>query len=352
MKKIILILAVIAAAAFYIVKKPISNSNSTENKDKGQVNIYIWAEYIPDTVYEKFEEETGIKVVATTYDSTDAMYSKMKITSGEGYDIVMSGMDYISLLKNDGLVVPLDKTKLNNFKNLDANYLNTPIDPKNEYTIPFMWGTSGFVVNSDKIKDFKNLSNAWKGEYKSNISMLNDIKMTMGLGLRSLGYSINTTKEEEIKAAYEKLKLLMPNIKSFDTENVIQTMVNGEADIAYTWNGLAYKLNQEDKKYQYIYLPEGNTVWIDSLLVLKSAKNVDNAYKFLDFLMRPDIFKMILDEYPYSSANKEAYKLLSDEVKNNEILYPKNLPKPEYDKGIHGAADVYIKYWNMLRAGE
>ena len=327
-------------------------SNSGE-----ELYMYIWAEYIPDSVFKQFEEETGVKVRVSTFDNLDDMFAKIKITDGgEGYDLVMPSIEYASLLKNQGYLQKLDKRLLPNFKNIDPNYLNLPFDKGNEYTVPFTVGTSTFAVNKKKIdpKKLKTLADLGRPEYKKRLLLLNDIRAVMGIGLKMNGYSINDRNEEHVKQAYQTLKeKIVPNVKGFDTEAAAQALLNGEVDIAMTWNGLVYAAMRENPDIEEVRMSDGMNFWIDSFALLKKAKNPVNAHKFLDFVMRPDISAKITEEYRYSSPNAAARKLLPKEIRENETLYPDKaeVKRGEFENDIGDALPVYEKYWTRIKTG-
>lgn len=327
------------------------------SKSGEELFMYIWAEYIPDSVFKQFEDETGIKIRVSTFDNLDDMFAKIKITDGgEGYDLVMPSIEYASLLKNQGYLQKLDKRLLPNFKNMDPNYVNLPFDKGNEYTVPFTVGTSTFAVNSKKVdpEKLKKLEDLSRPEYKKRLLLLNDIRAVMGIGLRMNGHSINDRNKEHIKQAYETLKeKILPNVKGFDTEAAAQALLNGEVDIAMTWNGLVYASMQENPDIVEVRMNDGMNFWMDSFALLKKSKNVVNAHKFLDFIMRPDVSAKITSEYQYSSPNAAARKLLPEKVRNNKTLYPdkSDVQKGEFENDIGDALPVYEKYWTKIKTG-
>ena len=327
------------------------------SKSGEELFMYIWAEYIPDSVVKQFDDETGLKIRVSTFDNLDDMFAKIKITDGgEGYDLVMPSIEYASLLKNQGYLQKLDKRLLPNFKNMDPNYVNLPFDKGNEYTVPFTVGTSTFAVNSKKVdpEKLKKLEDLSRPEYKKRLLLLNDIRAVMGIGLRMNGHSINDRNKEHIKQAYETLKeKILPNVKGFDTEAAAQALLNGEVDIAMTWNGLVYAAMQENPDIVEVRMNDGMNFWMDSFALLKKSKNVVNAHKFLDFIMRPDVSAKITSEYQYSSPNAAARKLLPEKVRNNKTLYPdkSDVQKGEFENDIGDALPVYEKYWIKIKTG-
>ena len=322
---------------------------------KDELYMYIWSEYIPEKVIDKFEEETGIKVYVSTYDTSESMFTKIKMTNGEGYDLVMTTIDYMMMLKKQEYLQPFDKTKIPAFANYDERYINPEYDPNNEYSMPFTVGTSSFAVNTknvdlDKLKSLYDLS---RPEFANRLLLLNDMRAVIGMGLKMKGYSVNDTDEDHIREAYDILKTkIIPNVKGYDTEATIQALLNGEVDIAQCWNGIAYQAASENKDIKYVFLKEGGNSWSDGFVLLKGAKNIDAAYKFLNFILRPEISKEIFSEFPYTNPNRLGRELLPPEIAKSPILYPDDevYRKNEFEGYVGEALMQYDKYWNMLRA--
>jgi spermidine/putrescine transport system substrate-binding protein len=317
--------------------------------------FYNWSEYLPETVIQQFTKETGIKVIYTTYDSNEALYAKIKLLAGEGYDLVVPSSYYVHKMSKEGLLLKLDLSKLSNFKNLDSRHLNKPFDPENKFSIPYLWGSTGIIVNSAEVDPSKITSWAdlWKPEFKGKVLLLNDVRDVFYMSLRVLGYSGNTTNPDEIKKAYEKLDLLMPNVRLFNSDTPRIPYISGEVQLGMIWNGEAYMAQEENKKFKYIYPKEGAILWMDNLSIPKKAKNVDNAYKLMDFLLRPEIAKVISQEIGYASPNQAAVKLLDKNVRENRTIYPneKDLAGADFQVDIGETITVYEKYWEKLKTG-
>jgi spermidine/putrescine transport system substrate-binding protein len=327
---------------------------SAEATDK-VIYFYNWSEYLPETVIKQFTKETGIKVVYTTYDSNEALYAKIKLLAGEGYDLVVPSSYYVQKMSKEGLLLKLDTAKLANYKNLDPKRLNKPFDPENKFSIPYLWGSTGIIVNTEQIDPAKITSWAdlWNPEFKGKILLLNDVRDVFYMSLRVLGYSGNSTNPDEIKKAYEKLDLLMPNVRLFNSDTPRVPYISGEVQLGMIWNGEAYMAQGENKKFKYIYPKEGAILWMDNLSIPKKAKNVDNAYKLIDFLLRPEIAKAISEEIGYASPNQEAIKLLDKDVRENHTIYPddKDLACADFQVDIGETITVYEKYWEKLKTG-
>jgi len=321
-----------------------------------ELYLFNWTEYMPDSVIEQFTKETGIKVIYSTFESNEAMFAKIKLLKGSGYDLVVPSTYFVNKMRNEELIQKLDKTKLTNFGNLNPKLLNQAHDPGNDYSIPYMWGTTGIMVNTAKV-DINSVSgwaDFWKPEFKNQLLLTDDLREVFHLGLRTQGFSGNSTNEEEIKKAYDRLVLPMPNVRLFNSESPKVPFMNGEVSVGMIWNGEAFMANQENEHLKYIYPKEGAVIWVDSLVILKGAKNVDNAHKFIDFILRPEIGKVISEEIGYASPNLKSVALLEEKVRNNRIVYPteEDLKNAEFQIDVGTALPKYQEYWEKLKSGK
>ncbi len=318
------------------------------------VYVFNWAEYMPDAVLAKFQKETGIRAVYSTYDNNEAMFAKVKILKGESYDIVVPSTYYVDRMRKEGLIQAIDKAKIPNFRNLDPDLLNKSYDPENRYSIPYLWGSTAIGVNSEYLdpKTVRSWKDLWKGEFRGKVLLIDDIREVFGLGLKVLGYSVNDTDPVHIEQAYEKLRTLKPNVRLFSADSPKQPFLNQEVHIGMLWNGEAYMASQENPKIQYVYPEEGAMMWIDNMVIPRGAKNLENAHRFINFILRPDIARQISEEIGYASPNKAALELMDKAVRENITVYPDKatIEKAEFQTDVGDAILVYEKYWEKLKA--
>lgn len=316
--------------------------------------VYNWSEYMPSEVIEAFEKETGISVKYSTYDSNEAMYAKIKTDKTSSYDIIVPSTYFVSKMAKEGLLSKIDKKKLKNFKNLDEKLLYKPFDPKNDYSIPYTWGSTGISYNAKILGDgaIKSWQDLWDKKYENSLLLTDDLREVFGMTLKTLGYSANDTDKKHIEEAYKKLETLMSNIKVFNSESPKQVYLGEEVVAGMNFNGENYMANQESPDMHYVYPKEGILLWIDSLVIPKNAKNVENAHLFIDFLLRPEIAKTVSTDIGYASPNKKAVELLDDETRNNRIIYPndEDLKNSEFQIDIGSAITTYEFYWEKLKA--
>lgn len=323
--------------------------------EKPTLVLYNWSEYLPKKVLRQFTKETGIPVRYSTYDSNEAMYAKVKTVKGVGYDLMVPSTYYVDRMRREGLLQKIDKSKLSHFGHLNPRLLNQPYDPNNDYSIPYLWGTTGIGYNAEQIPAgrLSSWADLWAPEYKNKLLLLNDMREVFSMGLRTLGYPINTTDENQIRAAYEKLTELMPNIRVFDSESPKAKFLGGEVNAGMLWNGEVFQASLENPKIQYAYPKEGATLWVDSLVISAGAQNVDAAHQFIDFVLRPEIAKQINEEVGYSSPNLAAIQLLPEKMRNNRVIYPtdEDLQNAEFQTDVGEALSIYDRYWQRLKAG-
>src|SRR3990167_1094753 len=301
------------------------------------VNVYTWSGVIPDSVIQQFEKETGIKVNFSTFDSNEIMYAKLRAGKNPGYDIIEPSSYYIDRMRRQEMLEKLDKHKLSNFKNINPIFLNQTYDPRSNYSFPFIWGITGIFVNQDYFNphNITRWSDLWDKKYADELLMLDDSREVFSMALRVLGYSVNDDNPEHIKEAYLKLKELVPNIKVFNS-SIISILIDDYLTIGMAWNGDLFKAKKENSRLEFIYPDDGFVIWVDNFAIPKNAPHTENAYKFLNFMLRADVAKAVALDNSFPTANLAAQKLLPNDVKNNPTIYPSPtvLRRGEFQKDI------------------
>jgi len=297
-----------------------------------KVVLYNWADYIPDSVLRSFTKETGIKVEVATFDSNETMFAKLQLVNGKGYDLAIPTTFFIERMKRADLIQPIDKSKLKNFKNLEPSLLNQAYDPDNKYSIPYLWGSTAIAVNTDEMdaSSITSWKDLWKPEFKDQILLLDDVRDIFLMALKAKGFENNTTNEDEIRQAYEALVELLPNVKLFLSDSPKGPLIQGNVPMGVMWNGETYMAQLELGTVEYVYPSEGVTLWVDSFVIPKGAENVENAHKFIDYVLRADIGKVILEGVGNSTPNRATIPLLSEEMRNNPMVVP---PAEVIEKG-------------------
>ena len=318
-----------------------------------KVVLYNWADYIPDSVLRSFTKETGIKVEVATFDSNETMFAKLQLVNGKGYDLAIPTTFFIELMKRADLIQPIDKSKLKNFKNLEPSLLNQAYDPNNKYSIPYLWGSTAIAVNTDEMdaSSITSWKDLWKPEFKDQILLLDDVRDIFLMALKAKGFENNTTNEDEIRQAYEALVELLPNVKLFLSDSPKGPLIQGNVPMGVMWNGETYMAQLELGTVEYVYPSEGVTLWVDSFVIPKGAENVENAHKFIDYVLRADIGKIILEGVGNSTPNRATIPLLSEEMRNNPMIVPpaEVIEKGSFHRDLGEVNAIYEKYWQMLK---
>lgn len=320
------------------------------------LNVYNWSGYISDGVLKEFEKETGIHVNYTTYDSNETMYAKLKADPDAGYDIVVPSTYFIDRMHRQGMLSKIDKSKIPNFKNLNPALLNKPFDPHNQYSVPYFWSATGIAINTKyyPYNSVTSWNDFWKSNYKDQLLILDDIREVFSMALISLGYSANDANPDHIKEAYLKLRQLLPNVRLFNDEAAASIYIDEDAVLGMGWNGDVYMANKENSSVQFIYPKEGYVLSLDSMAIPRGAQHVENAYKFINFILRPDIAMQISMATGYASPNLAAEKLMPKDLANNKITYPDaaTLARGEVQTDVGPEANaIYEKYWELLKIG-
>ena len=329
MKKLVsFIIAILAMVAILFgVKNMLQAKESTEevetSGEQQQLFLFNWGNYIDPELIKEFEAETGIQVVYETFDSNDAMEAKLK-QGGTRYDIVFPSESSITKLVSQNLLQKLDHSKIKGLENISPFLLNSPVDNGNQYTIPYFWGTVGIMVNTKYIdpESIQTWSDLWKEDFKNKVLILDGNREALGMALQSLGYSLNSKNDEELKAAKEKLKQLSPNVRAVLNEEIKTMMKLEEAPIGMGYSGDAAAVAEENPNVQYILPKDGSAVWTDNFAIAHTAVNVEGAYAFINFMLRPENAARNAEYVGYSTPNEKAKELMDPEVVSDETYYP------------------------------
>jgi len=287
-----------------------------------ELNLFAWSEYVPQSVLDGFTKETGIRINYETFASGEEMLAKL-LAGGTAYDLIQPP-DYIAeaLIKNK-LLVTLDYSKLPRFKNLLPAFTRMPHDPDQKFTIPYMASTVGIVVNTERIKEpVTGIKDLFSAKYKGRIVTVDDGRELVTAALYVMGYPLNDITPKNLRAARPLLAQWIKLIKLFDSDSPKTALLNGDVDLGYVWGGEAALLWNENRKFVYVLPKEGAHQFVDVLAIPKGARNSDAAHAFIDYILRPEVSKIISDEFPYTNPNGEARKLLTPEQLANPASYP------------------------------
>lgn len=346
MKKIISVLLAISALISLLMLS--GCASSTSGSAGKELNLYIWTEYLPQSVIDAFTKETGIKVNVSMFSSNEEMLAKVKSSNPGTYDIVVPSDYMVDNMISQDLLEKLDMSKIPNLKNIDPAYLKQTFDPENSYSVPYRGGVCALVINKKVVTDdITSYTQIFDTKYANSVVALDDFRIIIGIVAMSMGYSPNETDPAILAKISDKLTELKPNIKILDSDSPKTALINGEASIGLMWNAEASLAIKDNPDVQIVYPEEGNTLFLDNMCVVKGAKNMDAAEQFMNYILEPQASAEISKVYPYLNPNSEAVKLLGDEYKNDTAA---NVPSEVFGNGqyilnVDKAIDIYNDMW-------
>lgn len=331
---IILIIACLALTAFNLEKK--------SGKSGAKVlTIYNWGDYIDPDLLKKFEKEYGYKVIYETFDSNEAMITKVE-QGGTAYDIAIPSEYMIQKMMKQDLLLKLDHSKIKGLDNIDSQFLDLEFDEKNHYSIPYFWGTLGIIYNDKFVKkeDMQHWDDLWRPELKNNVMLIDGAREVIGLSLNSNGHSLNSKKDGELEETSKKLTTLTGNVKAIVADEIKMYMINEESAAAVTFSGEAREMLDNNEHLHYVIPEEGSNLWFDNIVIPKTAKNVDGAYDFINFMLEPENAAANSEYIGYSTPNKKAKEILPKELTEDKQFYPDE----ETMKNLEVYEDLGSKY--------
>lgn len=310
------------------------------------VNVYNWGEYIDKDLLTKFEEETGIRVTYSQFNTNEDMFVKLK-NGTSSYDVVVPSDYMIEKMKNEGMLRPINWANVPNVQYVDEEFLNQSYDPLQEYSAPYFWGTLGIVYNRELVKEpVDSWSILWEEAYAGDIIMLDSSRDSIGIALKLLGYSMNSRNDEELKQAEELLIRQHPLVYAYLVDQTRDIMKNAEAAMAVMFSGDAVDVLSENEELDYAVPKEGSNLWFDAMVIPVTAANPTNAEIFINFMLDPENAAQNAEYVWYSLPSSEAAELLSDELRDSDVAYP----DPELLEGLEVYRDpgAWIKKYDDI----
>ena len=337
---------IIALILLGMMLLPLLVSCNSSKSYKSVVNVYNWGDYIDKDLLAKFEEETGIQVVYSTFNTNEDLYVKLK-NGVSSYDVVMPSDYMIEKMKNEEMLRPIDWSQVPNMKYVDLEYQNHSYDPEQIYSAPYFWGTLGIVYNTQLVDEEVDSWNIlWDEKYKREIIMLDSSRDSLGIALKLLGYSMNSTKEDELAQAEDLLIKQYPLVYAYLVDQTKDIMKNGEAALAVMYSGDAVDALSENEDLAYTVPKEGSNLWFDSMVIPKSSKNPENGEAFINFMLEPENAAQNADYVWYSLPSSAAKELLDEELRDNEVAYPRLEPLTNLE--VFKDPDQFVKKYDDI----
>lgn len=313
------------------------------SKFQGQnisINIFNWGLYISDgedesfDTVKEFEALTGIKVNYSTYATNEELHSKLK-SGGADYDIIIPSDYMIGRFIEENMLEKLNFGNIPNMSHIMNEYKNLQYDTTGEYSVPYMWGTVVLIYNTKYVTEtVDSWEILWNEKYKGKIIMFSNSRDSMGITLKKLGYSLNTTNEAELEEAAEELKKQKPLVQGYHMDEIFDKLGGGSAYLGPYYSGDALTMMEDNPDLAAAYPKEGTNRFVDAICIPKGSKNKEAAEMFINFLCEPVVSAANAEYIGYCTPNSEAYELLDDDIKSNPVTYP--------DETILENTEVYI----------
>lgn len=318
-----------------------------------ELTVFNWFDYIDPAVIDLFEEETGITVKYVNFTTNEEMYTKLEAGAGT-YDVIFPSEYMIERMIAHDMLEELDLSAMPNFANVMDRLKDPSYDPGNRFSVPYMWGTLGYLYNTEMVdEELTSWSALFDEKYAGNVIMMNSMRDSIGLALKYLGYSMNTRDEAELNEAKDLLiKQKQDKIQcGYLLDETKDKMVGGEAAIGVVYSGDAQYAIEKNESLVYVVPEEGSNIWVDGMCIPKGSKNVEGAMKFIDFLCREDIAAMNFDYIYYCSPIQAVVDGLDEEEAAQSTINPSEdvVSRCEYFNDVEDVMSLYENVWMEIR---
>jgi spermidine/putrescine transport system substrate-binding protein len=321
----------------------------------GSVTVYMWSEYIDPGLVERFQKQTGVKVVLDTYENTETMMSKVESASNQ-YDVVVMSDHAVRTMISTGVLGTLDLSKIPNAKNVAPRFRAPAYDPEGTHSLPYQWGTMGLVYRTDKLPDLKA---SWAvvfdpARQPGPVVLLDSMRDLIGAALISKGFSPNTRSADELKAAGELLAAA--RTKSFvgfaGSPDSVGKVLSGDAWLGVAYNGDA--VSRLDDKTEFVVPEEGTIIWVDAMTIPAKAPNREGAHKFVDFILDGDVGAQLSNYLAYATPNDASMPKIDAEIRDDPRVYPpeEQTRRMGLLEDVREATQLYDQVWTRLKAGQ
>ncbi|SCJ09403.1 Spermidine/putrescine-binding periplasmic protein precursor [uncultured Flavonifractor sp.] len=353
MKKLFAMALVLSLTAGLLTGCVYSRDSLGGDTSSNVVNVYNWGEYIDESVLKDFEAATGIKVNYQMYDSNETMYSKIA-GGGANYDVVIPSDYMVARLIEEDLLAPLNFDNIPNFADIDPALKNPAYDPENLYSVPYMWGLMGVIYNTKAVdeEDLGNWDLLWNEKYAGDILMIDNSRDAIGIALKRLGYSYNTTDESQVRQAVDLLVEQWPIVQAYVMDDIFQKLEGANAYVGTYYYG-DYLTMYENNPDLGFYIPEeGTNIYVDAMCILKDAPNKENAEAFINYMCSTQAGLKNCEAIWYSSPLLSVREELDPEIADDPYAYPDAdiMAKCESYAGLpQNILDLYDSEWIRLK---
>lgn len=325
-----------------------SKSEGAQAGGSKEMVLFTWAGMFPDEVLEEFENETGIKIVYSNFDTDETMLEKLAQADGGDYDVVIADDYIIETVIQEGLAQELDQSKIENFGNINPLYQGQFYDEEDAYTVPYGAGIPLIVYDPEMVDfEIKGYADLWDERLADSVALTANYRVINGITLLSMGKSMNEEDVSVIEEAGEKLKALAPNVRMIQDDNTQDALLNGEASVAFLYTSQVTQVLSENPDLKVVYPEEGLGFGIMAGFVPSNAPNSDAAHQFLNYILEPETGAKCFDFMGYYSTNQKADEFLE----NPDLAVPDTVTEGEIVQNVSEEAEAaYNKNWTEFRA--
>lgn len=313
--------------------------------------VFNWGDFMDMDLIEEFEETYGFKVIYTEYDTNESMYARLK--AGGRYDIVIPSDYMISKMISEDMLEKIDFNNIPNYSHIKQNFKGLNFDPTNEYSVPYAWGTLGILYNTEKVSgEVDSWEVLFDSQYRNEVLMIDSMRDSLAVALNYLGFSINSKVEAELEEAKALLIQQRADVNPVYVLDEGKDMImEGQGIFFVTWSGEAMQVISSDSRFEYVVPKEGSNLFFDNMAIPKGARNKENAEKFINFMLKPEIAAANMEYIEYSTPHNGAFELLDKETRDNKALYPSDdvINKAEVFIDLGEFLDVYSRVWREVK---
>ncbi|MGN0152557.1 MAG: PotD/PotF family extracellular solute-binding protein [Wujia sp.] len=314
-----------------------------------EINVYAWVEEIPDELIEGFEKETGIKVNLSTFSSNEEAIAKIEASPEGTYDIVGPSDYAVEELIEAGYLQSYDVSSLSNYGNLKDIYKNPDYDPEAQYAVPLVGGMIIGCVNTDYYDgEITSMEDFLDPAFANNLVVVDDFRGIIGMVSKSMGYGLNETDEDKLAEVQEELMKYKSQVKILDSDSPKMALINGEVIGGICWSEEVAIAMAEDEAIKPVFFDDGGQIFTDALCIVKGTQHEEACKKFMDYVLKPESTKILMEEYPYLNPNKAAEEILPADFLENLASNPSDeiIARQERTRNIGTTVDVYTDMWN------
>ncbi len=318
------------------------------------LHVYNWADYIKPSLVRQFEQEFNCRVMIDTFDSNEAMFARLR-AGATGYDVIFPSSYMVQIMNMHGMLQPLNHDLIPNIRHLDPTYLGMAADKECVHAVPYMLSNAGLAYRADRVEE---MEPSWamldREDLRGRMTMLDDMRETIGAALKFLGYSLNTRNPDELQEARDVVIRWKRNLAKFENEQYKNGIASGEFLLVHGYNGDIMQVMEEEENVVYVVPEEGVSIAMDEMVIPTGARNVERAHAFINFLHRPEVAAENTEYVYFLCPNVAAYELIDDELLEDPSinLEPHILAKSEVIEDLGADNRLYTRIWDEIKAAE